>query len=222
VPTTATSRIVERMSTSDHAYRRPSRTRGRSVGSWNRCSSDGRIASSAATTAKNDTAFTKNTHDVPDLPMAAIKRPANAGPVMRAEFRTALESATAFGTRSRPTISSTNACFAGSSTTVTNPSATASANTIHTCTTPVSAINQSATASNADNVCVTSRTFRRSNRSATTPPHNPNSSTGRNRNANVAPTATPLPVSLRTSHASAIVCIQLPMYETRSPAKNKR
>ena len=50
-----------------------------------------------------------------------------------------------------------------------------------------------------------SKIRRRSKRSAIVPPHNPNRSTGRNRNANVAPTATPLPVRVKTSHASAIV-----------------
>ena len=85
---------------------------------------------------------------------------------MRAELPTALLSATAFGTRSRPTISSTNAWRAGSSTTVTKPSAIASPNTIQTCTTPVSTISHIATASSAASVCVTSSTLRRSKRSA--------------------------------------------------------
>ncbi len=93
-----------------------------------------RIAARAATTARNDTAFTKNTHAVPTVTM---RMPASAGPVMRAEFITALFSATAFGTFSGPTISSTNAWRAGSSTTTTRPSAKATANSIHTCATPV-------------------------------------------------------------------------------------
>ena len=191
---------------------------------WCRCggrSSRVRIAASAPTTAKNDTAFTKNTHDVPDRRDRAT--PAIAGPVMRAEFTDrAVERDRVRRRCSRPTISSTNACCAGSSTTVTNPSATASANTIHTCTTPVSTISHSTTASTAASDCVTSSTLRRSKRSATAPPHSPNNSTGRNRNANVAPTAAPLRVSVSTSHASAMVCIQPPMWETRSPAKYRR
>ena len=83
-------------------------------------------------------------------------------------------------------------------------------------------MSHSATASIAAAVCVTSSTLRRSNRSATVPPQSPNNSTGRNRNANVAPTATPLPVSVFTSHASAMVCIHEPMCETRSPVKYRR
>ena len=78
------------------------------------------------------------------------------------------------------------------------------------------------TASTAASVWVTSSTLRRSKRSAIVPPHSPKSSTGRNRNAKVAPTATPLSVSVDTSQASAMVCIHEPMCETRSPAKYSR
>jgi hypothetical protein len=184
-----------------------------------RCSSEVRIAASAPTTAKNDTAFTKNTQEVPTV---AMRIPAAAGPVMRAELPTALVSATALGSRSRPTISSTNAWRAGSSTTVTNPSAIASAKTIQTWTTPVRTMSHITTASTAASVCVTSSTRRRSNRSAIVPPHSPNNRTGRNRNANVAPTATPLPVSVDTSQASAMVCIHDPTCDTRSPVKYSR
>ena len=43
-----------------------------------------------------------------------------------------------------------------------------------------------------------------SNRSANTPPHAPNSNTGRNSSAVVTPSAIPLSVRRRTSHASAV------------------
>ena len=151
-----------------------------------------------------------------------MRNPAAAGPVMRAELPTALVSATALGTSSGPTISSTNAWRAGSSTTVTKPSATASPNTIQTCTTPVSTMSHITTASTAIDVCVTSSTLRRSKRSATAPPQSPNSNTGKKRKAKVAPTAAPLCVSVNTSQASAIVCIHEPTWETRSPAKYRR
>ena len=84
--------------------------RGRSVGRCREFSSAGRMARSAPTTAKNDTAFTKKTHATPN---DEISRPTSAGPVMRAEFMTALDNATAFATRSRPTISSRKAWRAG-------------------------------------------------------------------------------------------------------------
>ena len=199
-----------------HAYARPSRTRGRPGWRVGGRRSPTRIASSATITARNEIAFTKNTHDGPT---DAISTPAIAGPVIRAEFATALLSATALASLSRPTISSTNAWRAGSSTTVTSPSAIASPNTIHTLTTSVSTSNHSTIASSAMRAWVTSRTLRRSKWSATAPPHSPKSNTGRNRQAKVAPTATPLPVSDNTSHASAIVCIHEPMYEMSSPPK---
>jgi hypothetical protein len=59
-------------------------------------------------------------------------------------------------------------------------------------------------------------------RSATSPPHAPTSSIGRNCSAVVKPTATPLPVSDRTTHSSATVCIQLPEIETSWPTKKRR
>jgi hypothetical protein len=44
-------------------------------------------------------------------------------------------------------------------------------------------------------------------------------SIGRNWSAVVAPTARPLPVRVRTTHISAIICIQLPDSETSCPVK---
>ena len=83
-------------------------------------------------------------------------------------------------------------------------------------------MSHNATASTAASVCVTSSTLRRSNRSAIVPPHSPNNRTGRKRNANVAPTARPLPVRVETSQASAMVCIHEPTFDTRSPVKYRR
>ena len=65
-----------------------------------------------------------------------------------------------------------------------------------------------------------SRSSRRfGTRSAISPPQAPKISIGRNWSAVVIPTATPLPVSERTSHISAIICIQLPDSETSWPVK---
>ena len=186
------------------------------MGRWNRCSSALRIIASAITTAKYDTALPKNTHSTPTY---LIRSPPSAGPVMRAEFSTALLSATAFGSFSRPTISSTNAWRAGSSTTVTRPKRKAIPNSIHTCTTPVNTTTHNTTASRAASDCVTSITRRRSKWSAIAPPQRPKNSTGPKRNANVAPTAAPLPVSWSANHASAMACIHPPTWEIRSPVK---
>ena len=67
--------------------------------------------------------------------------------------------------------------------------------------------------------CVRINRRRFGTRSATRPPHAPKISIGRNWSAVVTPTATPLPVSERTSHISAIICIQLPESETKLAVK---
>ena len=78
-----------------------------------------RIASSATTTARNDTAFTKNTHATPtDADEQAGDR--GAGDARRVADR-ARERDRVRRRVSRPTISSTKAWRAGSSTTVTKP-----------------------------------------------------------------------------------------------------
>ena len=66
--------------------------------------------------------------------------------------------------------------------------------------------------------CVAIWTRRLSNRSATTPPQAPNSRIGRNCSAVSIPSATPLPVSCRTSHGAATPCIQVPVPESSWPA----
>ena len=58
------------------------------------------------------------------------------------------------------------------------------------------------------------RSLRLSERSATTPAHAPNKSTGRNWHAAISPTATPLWVRWSTSSVWAISVIQLPACET--------
>jgi hypothetical protein len=72
----------------------------------------------------------------------------------------------------------------------------------------------SASAGSVISSWVTVRSVRLGSRSASTPPHAPSSSTGRNWRPAVTPTDTPLPVSWTISHISATVCIQLPEIET--------
>ena len=138
---------------------------------------------------------------------------------MRAELRIALSSATALTSRSRPTISSTNAFCAGSSTTVTSPSAPANANTIQTCTTSVSTTSQSTTASTAASDWVTIEHLPPVEAVGDRPAPETEQQHGeepeRERGADRGAAAG----ELETSQASAIVCIQPPTYETRSPAK---
>ena len=66
------------------------------------------------------------------------------------------------------------------------------------------------------------RSRRLSDRSAITPAHAPNSSTGRNWHAVMIPTATPLWVMCRTSSVWATSVIQLPAWEIVWPSKNSR
>ena len=61
------------------------------------------------------------------VPTAPITSPAAAGPAMRARLKIALFSAMALGMSAWPTISVTNACRVGLSTTVARPSPKASA-----------------------------------------------------------------------------------------------
>ena len=61
------------------------------------------------------------------IPTTAISTPATAGPMTRALLKLALFSPTALATRSGPTISLTNACLAGMSKAVTQPSSRARA-----------------------------------------------------------------------------------------------
>lgn len=67
----------------------------------------------------------------------------------------------------------------------------------------------------AYSVWVHSSRVRRSYRSAMTPPHRPNSSTGANWSPATQPSAVPLWVSVRTNQSSATPCMALPMLDTR-------
>ena len=167
----------------------------------------------------NETALTKNTQATPAWAMTSA---AIAGPVIRAEFITALLSAMAFGICARPTISSTNALWAGWSTTVTSPRPNAIAYTDQTSAASVSTSSQRATARTPANDWVITRRLRRSNRSDKRPPHSPNSSTGANRTAKAPPTAAPLSVKVSSSQASAMICIHSPTDDTSWPKKKSR
>ena len=71
-------------------------------------------------------------------------------------------------------------------------------------------------------VCVMSSRRRLSVRSATSPPHAPNSSTGPNWHTTRNPIATPLWVRSRTSRVNAIVVSHVPAWEISWPLKNRR
>jgi hypothetical protein len=152
-------------------------------------------------------------------PTVAIRIPATAGPTRRAEWTRTLLRLTALTTRSGPTISIAKLCLVGLSTALTVPRTKTSVITIQGATTPLAEIASRASAGAAISAWVTISSRRLAKRSASTPPQAPKRRIGRNCNAVVIPTATPLPVSERTSQTSATICIQLPESETICPAK---
>lgn len=105
VATTATSATVPRSRGVLQTYLRPARTwpgsRATTAPRWSRA---GSMARRARITAPKVPAFTKKAHGRPTV---AIATPASAGPMILLALNTALLRLTAFGTRSRPTISVT-------------------------------------------------------------------------------------------------------------------
>ncbi len=141
---------------------------------------------------------------------------------MRARLKIALFSAMALGMRAWPTISVTNACRVGLSTTVASPSPKASAKTCQMRTAPVSASTPRIRASSPIAVWVIIRMRRLGYRSATAPPQGL-ASMGRNCSPVATPSAVPLPwVSWSTSQSWATRCIQVPLLEMTWPVANSR
>ena len=67
--------------------------------------------------------------------------------------------------------------------------------------------------------CSPTISFRLSMRSAISPPYGPSSSVGSVWRATTMPRSVAEPVSTSTSHACAVVCIQVPISEIACPAK---
>ena len=155
-------------------------------------------------------------------PEVAIRIPAIAGPTARPAFISTLFRLTAFGRRSRPTISWTNDCRAGLSKRFTKPRPSAIASTVETCGLPMAVSRPNVRASRAPTDWVTNSTVRLFDRSTTRPPHGPRRSIGRNCRAMVMPSIRPLPVRSRISQLCATDCIQVPETEMPWPMKYKR
>ncbi|GAA3096864.1 hypothetical protein GCM10020254_47710 [Streptomyces goshikiensis] len=90
--------------------------RGRGRTGYSSCT---RIMSRPATGAAKDSPFSRKAQPEPT---AVISTPASAGPTSRADWKLAEFRLTALATCAGPTISETNVCRAGLSTTVTRPS----------------------------------------------------------------------------------------------------
>ncbi len=148
------------------------------------------------------------------MPSALITSPATAGPAILARLKTALLRAMALAIPPRPTISATNVCLVGLSTTVIRPSAKARMYTCQICTLPVSASTPSSSARPPIRAWVTISSMRLEYRSAKAPPQRLNRSSGRNCRPVVIPSAAPLLcVSSSTSQSWATRCIQVPVLE---------
>ncbi len=153
------------------------------------------------------------------IPTVAIAMPASAGPIVRAALTSALLRLTALTSRSRPTSSTRNACRVGWSIALSAPRTKMHRSTIHSAIAPPSVSASSASAGSAMPAWVAISSRRFGSRSASSPAQAPPSSIGANCRAAARPTATPLWVSCRTSHVSAIVCIHVPLSDTIWPPK---
>ena len=145
-----------------------------------------------------EAALATNAHPVPT---AVIRMPAAAGPRIRPVLKIVELMPTALGRSSLPTISTTNDWRTGESTAATTPSAEASSSTCQYCTTPPRSSTPITSAMRAKPVWVARSSRRLSPRSASTPPHMPNSSDGPNCSAVTIPSAVPELVSWRTSQS---------------------
>ena len=122
---------------------------------------------SAMNIARNEKALTAK-HGA--MPTRAMIVPAAAGPMMREQCTTTLFNATAFKTRSEPTISTTKDCRAGLSKAKTVPRTKTSASTIHGSTSPLRVRPKSVSAGTISDSCVIVSSVRLDIRSASNPP----------------------------------------------------
>ena len=155
-------------------------------------------------------------------PNTAMITPPAAGPIMRAADTTVELIPIARGSDGPCTSSETNAWRVGVSNDRATPRPSARIHTIHNSTTPVSARMPSTRASRPCAAWVPMSSLRLSTASATDPVHAPSTSTGTVCSATVTPSALPLELSVRTSHACATVCSHVPGTEISWPEKYRR
>ncbi len=183
-----------------------------------------RIRWSEAITATYDAALSRITQPEARTPppIAAMSRPATAGPTRRAALKEAELSPTALERSSGPTISETNDCRAGASKAVPTPKTRAATRTCQVCTTPVTASRPSTSELSAMPAWVTCSRRRLGKRSATNPAYGLSRSMGRNCRPVVTPSRVPDPVSTSTSQSWAIRIIQVPVLDTSEPVAYSR
>src|SRR6478735_1736844 len=157
VPTKKTSTIGQSSAGVRRTYCRPSRSRpGPRGASGIRSSSRVRMAANAPMTATKLSALSAKAQPIPT---ALISTPATAGPNIRPSWKLPELSPTALRTRLFGTISLTNVCRAGLSTTVARPNPSAIKYTCQTCTRPasVSTVSSAARPPITDWVIISSR-----------------------------------------------------------------
>src|SRR4051794_29014620 len=148
------------------------------------------------------------------IPTVPRSTPAIAGPTIRAALKMEELRAMAFVKSSGPTNSTAKAWRVGMSNALTTPRMSARAKTCQSWIVFVQ-IRMAVTAETRPNVVwVMSRVVRLGNRSAATPPNNPNTSTGANWQTLMSPSIKGEEVSERISHDWARVWIQEPVTET--------
>ena len=186
-----------------------------------RWSSSTRSRLSEQSTAANEPALMRKTQPEPT---AAIRRPAIAGPIIRAALNDVELSPTALERSASSTSSETNVCRAGESKAETQPSRNANTYTCHNCTSPATVRMPSPRASAPMAAWVAKTSFRRSRWSAAKPVNGSNRTCGPNCSDMTTPTAVALWwVSwVRTIQSWAVRCIQVPTFDTSAPPAHIR
>src|SRR5207247_2154542 len=174
---------------------------------------------SAPITTRKERPLSTNAGTKPKRP---IRRPATAGPTMRAPLNAAELRATAFTRSSFPTISTTKTWRVGMSITFAQPRRSARTATCQywTCPLQTSAVIVNAWRARADWVARISR--RLGSRSTIAPATTENIKTGANWNVPMSPSLSGEPLSCSTSHDWATDCIHVPISETSWPPEKKR
>ena len=135
-----------------------------------------RMASSAATKSRKESAFTANATPSPNAAMTAA---AASGPTARARLYVTELRATACGSSSSATSEPTSAICAGCESAAKTPRRVANAITIAVVAAPLHVIHVSTAVVPAARLCVTMSSFRRSTRSARPPVHGARTRHGR-------------------------------------------
>ncbi len=178
----------------------------------------GRTRTSAARTARNDTALMPKTRPAP---ASAIRAPPMPGPMTRARLYWAEFSAIAFTIDSRGTSVGTNACHVGPCSAIPRPMPNVMASTIGAVAAPVVTSTVSAAACTIIQLCAMSRSRLRETRSARSPPMG-ESTSGMKLAKLTSPTQKAEFVRTSTYQERATFCIHVPVLDSSAPVQSNR